>query len=30
VPALSASAQTYPNKLLTIRVPFRAGGPADA
>jgi tripartite-type tricarboxylate transporter receptor subunit TctC len=30
VPALNASAQTYPNKLVTIRVPFPAGGAADA
>lgn len=30
VPALSASAQTYPNKPVTIRVPFPAGGPTDA
>ena len=30
VPALIAYAQTYPDRLLTIRVPFPAGGPADA
>jgi tripartite-type tricarboxylate transporter receptor subunit TctC len=30
VPALSATAQTYPSKLVTIRVPFPAGGAADA
>ena len=30
VPALSASAQSYPSKLITIRVPFPAGGAADA
>jgi tripartite-type tricarboxylate transporter receptor subunit TctC len=30
VPVLNASAQTYPSKLVTIRVPFPAGGPADA
>jgi len=30
LPALSASAQTYPSKLVTIRVPFPAGGAADA
>lgn len=29
-PALIASAQTYPDRLLTIRIPFPAGGPADA
>lgn len=30
VPALGAWAQTYPNKLVTIRIPFPAGGAADA
>jgi len=30
VPTLGATAQTYPNKLVTIRVPFPAGGAADA
>ena len=28
--ALSAAAQTYPNKSITIIVPFSAGGPSDA
>ncbi len=30
VPALGASAQTYPSRAVTIRVPFPAGGSADA
>ena len=30
VPALNVSAQSYPNKLITIRVPFPPGGAADA